>query len=123
VGVSELDEQHKQLFSLINELFEATETEWNSRAVLHAIEAMRDYALFHFKAEEKHMSECGYPDLENHKKVHEQFRGKIEELCSERKGRAGETFTHIIEYLYKWMTDHIISMDKQYGPIVCSHRK
>ena len=61
------------------------------------------------------MTESGYPDLEEHKKEYEQFREKIEELCSERKIQPDRAYLHTVEYLYGWMTNHILVMDKQYG--------
>jgi hemerythrin len=85
VGVKELDEQHKQLFRMIDDLFESIDTVVDSQKVSDVLAGLREYASVHFETEERYMSECGYPDIENHKWTHEQFRKKVDNLCSSRR--------------------------------------
>lgn len=123
VGVEELDEQHKQLFRMLDDLFDSVDTAVDSQTVSDVLAGLREYALVHFETEERYMSECGYPDLENHKWEHEQFRKKIDDLCSGGAARLEQVLTDMLDYLYGWLTTHTISYDKEYAPFVCSHQQ
>ena len=123
VGVKELDEQHKQLFKMLDNLFESMDTAINSRTVSEVLAGLKKYALVHFETEERYMSECGYTDMENHKWEHEQFRKKVDNLCSGRAARPELVLTDILDFLYTWLTNHILSCDKKYAALVCSYQK
>ena len=118
VGVEELDEQHKQLFRLLNALFEAEETSARSQTVSGLLEQMKAYAAMHFETEERYMSERGYAGLAGHVRAHEQFRKKAEELCSDRLDGQEGIFVEMLEFLYEWLVGHILSADKDYAPVV-----
>ncbi len=123
VGVKELDEQHKQLFKMLDDLFESMDTTVDSQTVSDILAGLREYALVHFETEEKYMSECGYPDIENHKCTHEQFRKKVDDLCSNGAARPEIILTDIIDFMYEWLTNHILSCDKKYATLVGSYQK
>ncbi len=55
VNVNEIDQQHKKLIGMINELFDAME-EGRGRAILSGLlEEMVDYSKTHFSNEEAYM--------------------------------------------------------------------
>lgn len=123
VGVKELDEQHKKMFKMLDDLFESIDTVVDSQTVSNVLSRLREYALEHFETEERYMSECGYPDIENHKWTHEQFRMKVDDLCSDGTARPEQVLTDILNFLYEWLTNHILSCDKKYAPLVGSYQK
>jgi hemerythrin len=123
VGVKELDEQHKRLFKMLDDLFDSMDTAADFQTVSEVLEGLREYALVHFETEERYMSECGYPDLENHKWTHEQFRKKVDDLFSSGAARPEQVLTDILNFLYEWLTNHILSCDKKYAPLVGSYQK
>ncbi len=123
VGVRELDEQHKQLFRMFDGLIESMETAVNSQTVSDLLADLREYALVHFETEERYMSECGYPDLENHKWTHEQFRMKVDDLCSGGAIQAGQVRRDMLVFLYDWLSTHILSCDKKYAQLASSHHE
>ncbi|MBL7152800.1 MAG: hemerythrin family protein [Phycisphaerae bacterium] len=122
VGVEELDEQHKQLFNLLNALFEAEETSAESQTVSDLLAGMKAYAAMHFETEERYMSECEYADLASHAWVHELYRKKADKLCSDQMdGREG-VFPEMLRFLYEWLVVHILSCDKDYAPFIRGHQ-
>lgn len=123
VGVQELDNQHKKLFKMLDELFESVDTASNSQTVSEVLAGLREYALVHFETEERYMSESGYPEIESHKWAHEQFRKKVDNLCSSGTARPQQVLTDILNFLYEWLTNHILSCDKKYAPLVASFQK
>ena len=123
VGVKELDEQHQQLFRMLDDLLESVDMSVGSQTVSDVLMGLREYALVHFETEEKYMSECEYPDLENHKWTHEQFRKKVDDLCSGKAALPEQVLEDMLHFLYEWLTNHILSCDKKYATLVCSSQK
>lgn len=63
VGVKEMDNQHKVLVDLINQLHTAMTAGKGSSVAGPIISEMVRYTKFHFDAEEKLMTTHGYPGL------------------------------------------------------------
>lgn len=122
VGVEELDEQHKQLFRMLNDMFRAPEIEGGSHTAANMLSDMREYASLHFAIEEKYMSECEYPKLAEHARIHQRFCRKAEEFSSElAAGREGVPMD-ILRFLFDWLAAHIMGDDKEYAPFVSGHQ-
>lgn len=122
VGVQELDEQHKQLFKIINTLFEIPDTGMDSQSVSDTLADMRGYASVHFETEERYMSECAYPDLADHIREHQHYRKKVDDLCARNASEKSELPGDILNFLYEWLAAHILSCDKKYALFLSSYR-
>ena len=114
VGVTKLDDDHKRLIDLINRIDEA---EKSGKSVQWALEELRNYAQYHFKAEEERMKAAGYPEIEEHMREHRAF---VEWLTTVERtyNLAPDAHFHIAEtvneYLRDWLTHHILLIDMQY---------
>jgi len=78
---------------------------------------MIDYTNFHFTAEVKHMAENGYPELENHKKMHEEFKTTLANMEEdlEEEGATQLLADSIDTLLVKWLFEHIRTIDVAFG--------
>ena len=116
VGLPHIDEQHKKLVSMINDLFEVCKRENSSikvafaRAFGNAVE----YAQTHFQAEEEYLKQAGYPALPEHKKEHESFMTEIWKQFSKFKEDSAAAIG-LPRFLKKWLLNHIAVKDKQYA--------
>jgi hemerythrin len=114
VGVAELDADHRRLIDIINRL-DAAETEGG--AVLWVLDELEDYVRYHFSREEARLKAVDYPELDAHIAEHCAF---VEWLETVRKtyGLAPDSRFHLArivnDYLYKWLTGHILSSDMAY---------
>lgn len=122
VGIKELDEQHRHLFEIFFTLLEADDATLESSVVAKALASLKTYTHEHFELEEEYMSKCGYPDLESHISIHDSFREKVNDLCSDKSAREDETFMDILSSLYAWLVDHICSCDQLYAPYVSGQK-
>ena len=52
VGVPSIDEQHKVLIRLLNELFDATQAERGQTLLGKVLNELADYTVYHFQYEE-----------------------------------------------------------------------
>lgn len=116
VGHDGIDDQHKQLFEIANELYEGLKrNEASTRLQDDALDALVAHARRHFADEEALMQAAGYPDFERHKMAHAELLGKVEEF--EARKRAGETSVaaELLPFLVgEWLSHHIAFEDQQY---------
>ena len=117
VGIELVDEQHKMLIKHLSDLDEALKTGVGPTKVASTLNFLIDYTDFHFSAEEKHMAANDYPELENHKKMHEGFKKTLfnfeEELKEE--GATKMLADSIDTLLVKWLFNHIQTVDVGFG--------
>lgn len=122
VGLSELDDDHKQLFYLINRLSDQAASEVSGQAVRDCLFALMRYAERHFSREERVMAACGYPQLDEHRERHKRFVGRItkitEALDAGGKRPNVKVGEELLEFLKDWLTHHILIEDMAYKPFV-----
>ena len=113
VGEPSLDAEHRQIISVINELYEAMQ-QGQDRAVLKPItDRLLQYTLAHFKHEEQVMQEHEYPDFTQHIALHDKIRQKTIDL---REHVSLVTGHDLLRFLKDWWVGHIQGCDKKYSP-------
>ncbi len=114
VNVQIVDEQHKHLIELINDLYRALLSDNPGDTLEDILDRMLLYATYHFQDEEALLAKYNYPRLESHKLKHEAYVEKTLEYLE--KFRAGELkpSVEIARYLKKWLKDHIMGSDKEF---------
>jgi hemerythrin len=125
VGISLIDDQHKELIRLTNELYQGC-LAGNGEAegfFFKTIRGVLDYTKFHFSAEEKLMENVRYPNYAEHKKQHENF---VAQLLKEVKSfQEGKKFVpnNFVRYLKDWILSHIALMDTLYAKYIMDLKK
>ena len=110
VGNKELDEQHKVLFSMVNDFFQQN----GKKAVLATYQNLYSYIDLHFEAEENLLRQINYPKTAEHIQKHDELRDKL--LLLEKKlGHYTIDLHHKISFfLYNWLASHILKTDMDY---------
>ena len=115
-GISEIDEQHKVLVNILNQLA-AHLANRSDEIKLNAIfDELADYADYHFKSEEKIWSEYFHEDewYTNHEHTHGSF---IEEVTALRNNSDEKSLDdvvyNVVTFLSKWLAYHILDTDKR----------
>ncbi|MCB1218002.1 hemerythrin family protein [bacterium] len=120
-GVGFVDNEHKALVNMINELNDAMLQKHGKEVVGNIISRMAAYARNHFEHEEKEMKACNFSGYAAHKKEHDDFIAKVAELKTELdEGRIMVT-TDTMKFLKSWLTSHIMITDKLYVDSFVSH--
>lgn len=117
VGVVELDNHHKQLISLINELHFAMGNDRGQQLVEGIINDMLAYAKMHFKIEENYMRESGYLGMLQHFREHERFVEKTQEMAQRCEEGEFVLSFEVIQFLSDWLKCHILETDMKYVPV------
>ena len=115
VGIDSIDQQHKKLLQLINQLQTAVDYSTGEEFEREALDELVDYTKTHFTYEEGLMEQNGYPDFEPHKAQHAEMINKVEEVLAEYDRDADTAMSNAVEYLKNWLINHINGTDKQYN--------
>lgn len=115
VGVPRLDDHHRRLIDLTNQLgsaIAAGDTVTTTGAVLG--ELIR-YVYYHFGEEERLMEAAGYAELDTHRQHHKDMAVHVRDL-EERFDRdpEGVITSDLHAYLADWLMNHIRSEDLRY---------
>jgi hemerythrin len=115
VSISSIDDQHKKLIELINQFYENIRIASNKELISGLISGMKNYTVFHFKDEENLLKKFHYANFESHKKEHEFFLEKVNDL--EERFSAGKLIIsfEITDFLKKWIVNHIQETDSKYS--------
>ena len=115
IGVEEMDEQHMRLVALLNGVYKLLQEGKKEEALRFFKEELLAYTEYHLSEEEKFMEKIGYPELKNHKKVHEVFRREVQSLAPYIEKGDPKAFREALSYVWGWLYNHIAKTDKKYG--------
>lgn len=111
-----VDEQHKRLVGLINDLAElvATAEVIRPQEFASVRDAMLDYAKLHFCDEETLMTKAGLDKrhIERHHAEHQSFVTVVLAMDEGGEGTPQERASGIVEYLVHWLAYHILMVDQ-----------
>ncbi len=80
MGIIEIDAQHRRLFQIYNNLIEAMYQGVGVKELGNALNDLLEYSVVHFMTEENYMEKYRYPELENHRAIHKEFRDRFYKL-------------------------------------------
>ncbi|RXJ82844.1 GGDEF domain-containing protein [Arcobacter cloacae] len=119
-GIDEIDEQHKKLIELLNNLANLLTQEENFQ-IETAFSELAKYAEYHFKSEEavwkKYLKDSDL--VVAHEKSHDSFLPKVLEIRN-KCDNLQDTIEEIVLFLIRWLAFHIIDEDKRLSLIIHS---
>jgi hemerythrin len=112
VGVKLLDNDHKRLVLLINQLHDGLVSGRAKPEIESIFEELVIFARVHHAQEEQLLSETGYPSLEAHRHEHDQMTGKLIELQMRFANTTQLAIElEILQGLREWLFRHIKGSD------------
>lgn len=119
IGIEEIDNEHRKLFTLINEAAELPKEACTPKTVGQILSQLADYAATHFAHEEAYMSEHDDPELPLQKKEHEAFTSHVQTLIHQplTEANAAAMLDEILPFLIRWLYHHILSSDMMIGKL------
>jgi hemerythrin len=82
LGINNIDTQHKKLFELVNRLFVLEDSANVKEALREILYEFSDYMKTHFSDEEEYMSLIDFPELQEHKKLHQEIVDTITQIIT-----------------------------------------
>lgn len=115
VGSELLDQDHRKLVDLVNELHTAT-THGEGREVIGPIlERLVGYTREHFQREEQHMERVRYSHIAEHKRQHKFLLDKVLEMQSRFESQNATVAAQVSTLLRDWLSLHIRREDKRFA--------
>jgi hemerythrin-like metal-binding protein len=112
VFIPELDEQHKGLLEVTQELRAAVLTGQSKDRVEFLAGRMATRLAAHFRYEEGLMRGSRYSAMDWHERQHQTARVKLATLWDAIRGRGAESVFAALEELVGWFLDHVSVADR-----------
>ena len=120
VGIELIDNQHRELVNLTNQLYKACMTSDEVLGTLfkESMHRMVEYVRFHFTAELELLARIKYPGYQTHKQQHDQLVKQILEAAKEFEEGKKFVPNNFVRTLKDWVFGHIAISDQQYAAYV-----
>lgn len=116
--VKEIDQQHKHLIDLINQLHDAMRQGASQEVCYDTLKELVDYTDYHFKTEEKLFDQLNYPQKAKHKAEHDKLRAQAIDHLTHFKEKPLVNTIEIMHFLGDWLNHHILGNDIQFGEFI-----
>ena len=117
VGVGVLDEDHKRLVAMVNELYDSMQAGHGKETLGRILHDLVEYTTVHFAREEKFFAQTGYSAAAAHKQEHDTLTQQV--LDVQHKYMAGASAAlsiDVLRFLKSWLINHIQGSDQKYRP-------
>lgn len=116
VGVEQIDNEHKKLVGLLNELHRALLAGMGQGALGGVLDGLYQYTCYHFAHEEILFQRSDYPEYEKHRRQHRALTAKVLEIYEDfQSGTAAVLPEQVLEFLKNWLSQHIMGADHDFG--------
>jgi len=115
VGIQSIDNQHKEIFMLLNKLLEAMKMGHANDVTIQIIQELERYAVIHFQKEEYFFQRFNYQGSAEHITEHQNFIKKLAVLKSEINSGKLILTIELLNFLKDWIDHHILVVDKKYS--------
>lgn len=126
IGVAKIDEQHEELFRRVSDFVVSLRQpgQWGSKLpkVKETMEFMQGYVIIHFDDEEAYQEEIQYPDKEQHRQIHENFKAEVGEFAKkfEEQNYPEDLVQQFAGKLMAWLINHVAVSDQKIADFVKS---
>lgn len=118
-GIGLIDDEHRQLFALVNEVHNLVNDNLifdKYDEIMRILTELRNYTEMHFRDEEAYMEKINYADIDAQRRAHNAFIEKLVDINFEEleslDNNQQEYLLDILDFLAKWLVNHILKMDK-----------
>jgi len=118
IGVEPIDEQHKELFAIFDDLRAAIDNDRGNEMVEEVFIRLENYVHRHFADEEAYMRYVNFPALEAHMAEHEQLLLRLRMLRSRNLRDRSVSAGDIAHFLQEWVVEHVSTSDRMIGEFV-----
>lgn len=113
VGIKEIDDQHKVLVDILDELYYAMLKARGNEVIETTLKKLVQYTKTHFTTEELLFKKYSYPEEKAHKAEHDAMLKKVAAFRQDFKNEKliGVDLMH---FLNKWFVEHLQTTDYRY---------
>jgi hemerythrin len=116
LGIPIIDEQHKGLVSNINSFHYFIKEDKGLDILRPIVSALVHYIDVHFRTEEPLMYTAGYPDVDQHIRLHRLLTERTKKIAQESLNKGNAQVA--LDFLKDWWLNHINQEDRKYASYV-----
>jgi hemerythrin len=122
VGVKEIDDQHKFLFSLINSRFDLMKNTDSDDRLKVVLQELNAYVFTHFETEEKYFRKFNYAKTDEHILLHETYKKAVDGYTRRMNSENKIVIAYeLMDFLVNWWLHHVTGADQEYKECLASH--
>ncbi len=115
-GVGKMDDQHKGLILLMNQLHQESEENVGRDRLLTTMKELQKRTAQHFQEEERFMKSIEYRELASHRVIHEQLLNTFSDHVTKFEASTMSTLpAPFFTFLKLWLSSHIRGVDTRYA--------
>lgn len=115
VGVGGLDEDHKKLLAILNDLHDGIAAGQGTERLGRVLDALVKYTGEHFAHEEELFAQTGYPGAAQHIQEHHTLTKLVLEIQARyNRGMFDALSMETLDFLKDWLETHMQGSDKKY---------
>lgn len=117
VGVKLVDDQHRELFRMVNGLVQAMMENRGQEELGKLLGFLSVYVVEHFGAEERLMAKYRYPGELTHRRQHADFVKKLlgVKAAFDDFGPSPQLAVTMGQFIARWLREHIAGSDVELG--------
>jgi len=115
IGITRIDNQHKELIRIVNELHEAMKSGKGNDKAMETVKFLLKYTVDHFVTEEAIMKHYGYTDFIAHKALHDNLVMDVAQLVRDIESGQKLLTVKISNFMAGWVKEHILANDLKLG--------
>ncbi|MCR6631944.1 MAG: bacteriohemerythrin [Magnetospirillum sp.] len=115
VGNDSVDHDHRILLALVNQV-SSPGTREDPIAIEFVLDELLGYTASHFSREEALMERIDYPELEEHRAIHQAMLNEVRQLQRRMVSFTPTLGDDLTRFLGDWLTRHILIEDQRYSP-------
>ncbi|MBI3443976.1 MAG: bacteriohemerythrin [Magnetospirillum sp.] len=110
-GVASLDKHHRQLFDLVNTVYRQMMGGEGGAGAAGMLAELDRTMHAHFEEEEAIMARHAYPALDSHRRGHQAFFQRVDQLRAALAAGQGQAAAEMFDYVSTWLVEHIRKED------------
>ena len=114
VKVPSIDEQHKKLVALVNDVHEVAVSDKDDETLEKVFNDLVEYTQRHFIYEEKLFEKYDYSRIQQHINSHENLKKKVNSYLADFK-TGNVDMLEFLAFMVDWLQDHIMGEDMEYS--------
>jgi hemerythrin len=111
IGNNTIDDEHKELFRLINTFHDHWQEKRDRREIVQVLNQLINYTQMHFQHEENIMQQEEYPKLAEHQQIHDSMVETIFKLQQSFEDKNLHFEIDTMKFVKNWMVEHILEND------------
>lgn len=122
IGIPEIDEQHKHLFEIGNDIYKLLNDPLafdKYDQIFALITELKNYTKYHFSSEEALMLKLKYRGYFQQKTDHEDFVTKIESVNLDEVDKDQDQYIKdLLLFVFNWILEHILKSDMKIAEVI-----